>query len=126
MQVDNRILDDLARVAGGALGAFSSLREEAEGQLRAQLERVLSRMDVVSREEYEAVRAMAAKAREEQEAMAERLAALEATVASLSAAKAPLPVVAEPAGVPAVAESEPAKPAAAGGGKLDTKASPAP
>ncbi|MFS2010444.1 accessory factor UbiK family protein [Azospirillum sp. CT11-132] len=126
MQVDNRILDDLARVAGGALGAFSSLREEAEGQLRAQLERVLSRMDVVSREEYEAVRAMAAKAREEQEAMAERLAALEATVASLSAAKAPLPVVVEPAGVPAVAESEPAKPAAAGGGKPETKASPAP
>nr|WP_295829847.1 accessory factor UbiK family protein [uncultured Azospirillum sp.] len=126
MQVDNRILDDLARVAGGALGAFSSLREEAEGQLRAQLERVLSRMDVVSREEYEAVRAMAAKAREEQEAMAERLAALEATVASLSAAKAPLPVVVETAGVPAVAESEPAKPAAAGEGKPDTTASPAP
>lgn len=110
MQVDNRILDDLARVAGGALGAFSSLREEAEGQLRAQLERVLSRMDVVSREEYEAVRAMAAKAREEQEAMAERLAALEATVASLSAAKAPLPVAVEPAGIPAVVESGPGKP----------------
>ncbi len=100
MQVDNKILDDLARVAGGALGAFSSLREEAEGQLRAQLERVLSRMDVVSREEYEAVRAMAAKARTEQEAMAERLAALEAAVASLTAAHAPVPVAA--AGLPAV------------------------
>ena len=113
MQVDNRILDDLARVAGGALGAFSSLREEAEGQLRAQLERVLSRMDVVSREEYEAVRAMAAKAREEQEAMAERLAALEATVATLTAGHAPLPVVVEPAGVPAVVDTDPATPAAA-------------
>ncbi|CAO3423668.1 accessory factor UbiK family protein [Azospirillum endophyticum] len=112
MQVDNRILDDLARVAGGALGAFSSLREEAEGQLRAQLERVLSRMDVVSREEYEAVRAMAAKAREEQEAMAERLAALEATVASLGAGRAPLPVPVEAAGVPAVVETEPAGPSA--------------
>ncbi|WP_372398870.1 accessory factor UbiK family protein [Azospirillum sp. HJ39] len=99
MQVDNKILDDLARVAGGALGAFSSLREEAEGQLRAQLERVLSRMDVVSREEYEAVRAMAAKARTEQEAMAERLAALEAAVASLTAAHAPVPV--EAPGLPA-------------------------
>lgn len=88
MQADNKILDDLARVAGGALGAFSSLREEAEGHLRSQLERILSRMDVVSREEFDAVRAMAAKAREEQEVMAERLAALEALVASLTAAPA--------------------------------------
>ncbi len=88
MQADNKILDDLARVAGGALGAFSSLREEAEGHLRSQLERILSRMDVVSREEFDAVRAMAAKAREEQEAMAERLAALEALVASLTSAPA--------------------------------------
>ncbi|MBP2304437.1 accessory factor UbiK family protein [Azospirillum melinis] len=127
MQVDNRILDDLARVAGGALGAFSSLREEAEGQLRAQLERVLSRMDVVSREEYEAVRAMAAKAREEQEAMTERLAALEATVASLSAAKAPLPVPVEAAGVPAVVETDPAgvKPEEGKPGSPGSKATPA-
>ncbi|OYD81063.1 accessory factor UbiK family protein [Azospirillum brasilense] len=91
MQVDNKILDDLARVAGGALGALSSLREEAEAQMRQQFERVLSRMDVVSREEHEAVRAMAAKAREEQEAMAERLDALEATVAALKAAREPKP-----------------------------------
>ncbi len=91
MQVDNKILDDLARVAGGALGALSSLREEAEAQMRQQFERVLSRMDVVSREEHEAVRAMAAKAREEQEAMAERLAALEATVATLKAEHEPKP-----------------------------------
>ncbi|MBP2311995.1 accessory factor UbiK family protein [Azospirillum soli] len=85
MQVDNKILDDLARVAGGALGALSSLREEAEAQMRQQFERVLSRMDVVSREEYEAVRAMAAKAREEQETLADRVTALEATVATLLA-----------------------------------------
>lgn len=85
MQVDNKILDDLARVAGGALGALSSLREEAEAQMRQQFERVLSRMDVVNREEYEAVRAMAAKAREEQETLAERVTALEATVATLLA-----------------------------------------
>ncbi|WP_207461103.1 accessory factor UbiK family protein [Azospirillum sp. SYSU D00513] len=85
MQVDNRILDDLARVAGGAFGALSSLREEAEAQMRQQLERVLSRMDVVSREEYEAVSSMAAKAREEQETLAERVTALEATIATLLA-----------------------------------------
>ena len=87
MQVDNKLLDDLARVAGGALGALSSLREEAEAQMRQQFERVLSRMDVVSREEHEAVRAMAAKAREEQETLTERVAALEATVATLLAAR---------------------------------------
>lgn len=85
MQVDNKILDDLARVAGGAIGALSNLREEAEAQLRQQFERVLSRMDVVSREEHEAVRAMAAKAREEQEVLSDRVTALEAAVATLLA-----------------------------------------
>ncbi|HYH38929.1 MAG TPA: accessory factor UbiK family protein [Azospirillum sp.] len=85
MQVDNKLLDDLARVAGGALGALSNLREEAEAQMRQQFERILSRMDVVSREEFDAVRAMAAKAREEQETLAERVVALEATVATLLA-----------------------------------------
>lgn len=83
MQVDNKILDDLARVAGGAFGAFSSLREEAEAQMRQQFERVLSRMDVVSREEFQAVSAIAAKAREEQEVLSERVAALEASLAKL-------------------------------------------
>lgn len=121
MQVDNRILDDLARVAGGALGALSSLREEAEAQVRQQFERVLSRMDVVSREEYEAVRAMAAKAREEQETLADRVASLEATVASLASALAakPLPAdhapaVAEPAEAAAVIDDPGAKPDDAG------------
>lgn len=85
MQVDNKLLDDLARVAGGALGALSNLREEAEAQMRQQFERVLSRMDVVSRDEFDAVRAMAAKAREEQETLAERVTALEATIATLLA-----------------------------------------
>lgn len=85
MQVDNKILDDLARVAGGALGALSNLREEAEAQLRQQFERVLSRMDVVSREEHEAVLAMATKARADQETLADRVTALEATVATLLA-----------------------------------------
>ncbi|HYH18596.1 MAG TPA: accessory factor UbiK family protein [Azospirillum sp.] len=85
MQVDNKLLDDLARVAGGALGALSNLREEAEAQMRQQFERILSRMDVVSREEFDAVRAVAAKAREEQETLADRVVALEATVATLAA-----------------------------------------
>lgn len=83
MQVDNRLLDDLARVASGALGAFSTLREEAEAQMRQQFERILSRMDMVSREEFDAVKAIAVKAREEQEILSQRLAALEARVAPL-------------------------------------------
>lgn len=81
MQVDNRLLDDLARVASGALGAFSTLREEAEAQMRQQFERILSRMDMVSREEFDAIKAIAVKAREEQEILSQRLAALEARVA---------------------------------------------
>jgi BMFP domain-containing protein YqiC len=77
MQVDNRLLDDLARVAGGAFGALSGVREEVEARLKQQFERILSEMDVVSRDEFEAVKAMAAKARTEQEALEKRVAALE-------------------------------------------------
>ena len=81
MQVDNRLLDDLARVAGGAFGALSGVRGEVEARLKHQFERILSEMDMVSREEFDAVKAMAAKARMEQEAMEKRVAALEAALA---------------------------------------------
>ena len=80
MQTQNRLLDDLARVAGGALGVASGMRGEIEARLREQFERVLARMDLVTREEFDAVRAMAVKAREEQEELAERLAAMEAQI----------------------------------------------
>ena len=76
--MDNRILDDLAKVAAGALGGVTGVRQEIEARLRQQFERVLANMEVVSREEFEVVRAMAAKARTEQETLAARLAALEA------------------------------------------------
>ncbi|MBV9861515.1 MAG: accessory factor UbiK family protein [Alphaproteobacteria bacterium] len=82
MQSQNRFFDDIARVASGALGAVSGLRGEVEGRLREQLERVLQGMDLVTREEFEAVKAMAAKAREEQEVLLARLAALEARLAA--------------------------------------------
>jgi len=78
MQTDKRILDDLARVASGALSALTGVREEVEARLRDQFQRILDRMNLVRREEFEAVEAMAAKARAEQERLAERLAALEA------------------------------------------------
>ena len=77
MQVNNRVLDDLVRVANGALGTMTGVKAEIKGTLRRQFERVLADMDVVSREEFEVVRAMAVKAREENARMERRLAALE-------------------------------------------------
>jgi BMFP domain-containing protein YqiC len=89
MQTDNRLLDDLARVASGALGALSGMRGEIEARLREQFERVLARMDLVTREEFDAVKAMAAKARAEQEKMEARLAALEARLGAAGASAPP-------------------------------------
>src|SRR3954447_25788243 len=77
MQSRNPIFDDLARVAAGAVGAISGMRGEVEARFRDQFERILAGMDLVSREEFEAVKAMAAKAREEQEILSRRIAELE-------------------------------------------------
>lgn len=77
MQTQNRLFDDLARVAGGALGAVSGLREEIELLVRGRVERVLADMELVPRDEFEAVKAMAAEARAENERLAARLEALE-------------------------------------------------
>jgi BMFP domain-containing protein YqiC len=88
VQTENPLLDDLARVATGALGALTGMRAEVEARLRDQLERVLARMDLVTREEFEAVRAMAAKARLEQEALARRVEALEASLQAAEAGSA--------------------------------------
>src|SRR5262249_52113308 len=70
MESQNRFLADLARVATGALGTLSGVKTEVETRLREQLEKVLAGMDLVSRDEFEAVKAMAAKARSEQEDLA--------------------------------------------------------
>jgi BMFP domain-containing protein YqiC len=83
MQTRNPILDDLARVASGALGALGGVRGEIEERLKEQLEKVLARMDLVSREEFEAAKALAAKTRLEQEALEGRLAKLEARLVEL-------------------------------------------
>lgn len=77
MATRNRMFDDAARVAGGALGTLAGLKREIEAMARQQVERLLAGLDLVTRDEFEAVKAMAAKAREEQEALAVRLAALE-------------------------------------------------
>ena len=70
MQTQGRFFDDLARVAAGAMNTLSGVKGEVESRLREQLERVLAGMDLVSRDEFEAVKAMAAKARGEQEDLA--------------------------------------------------------
>lgn len=73
----NPILDNLSRLMTDAAGVATGMRREAEGVIRSQLERLVRDMDVVTREEFEAVREMAARAREENEALKARLEALE-------------------------------------------------
>lgn len=80
MVAGKRIFDDLARVAGGAANVLSGLRGEVETLVRQQLERLLAEMEVVPRDEFDAVKAMAAKARAEQQKLAKRVAELEARV----------------------------------------------
>lgn len=77
MQTENRLIDDLAKIATSALGSLKGARDEMEVRLKDQLERIIHGMDLVRREEFEVVRAMAAKARSENEALAKRIAALE-------------------------------------------------
>jgi BMFP domain-containing protein YqiC len=91
MQTNNPLLDDLARAASGALGALTGMRAEIEARIRDQLEPVLARMDLVTREEFDAVRAMAVKARGEQDRLQERIAALETRFDALAAKPARTP-----------------------------------
>lgn len=99
MQTQNPFFDDLARMAGGALGALSGLRAEMEALIRQQMERFMAGTDMVPREEFEVVRDMAIKAREEQEALAKRVADLEARLAAADPAA--------PAKKPARAKAKP-------------------
>jgi len=78
MQTENRLFDDFARMAGGALNMLTGFKSEVEQLVRQQMESWLSNLHLVTREEFETVRQMAAKARDEQEALLARIAALEA------------------------------------------------
>jgi BMFP domain-containing protein YqiC len=81
VSTSNRILDDIARLATDAAGAAQGVRREVETVVKTQIERLLRDLDVVTREEFEAVREMALLAREENDKLASRLAALEARAA---------------------------------------------
>jgi BMFP domain-containing protein YqiC len=76
-QTSGRLFDDLSRLITDAAGMAEGARREVETVVKAQFERLLAGMDVVKREEFEAVKDMAAKARDENEALAARIAALE-------------------------------------------------
>lgn len=80
MQTDNKFFDDFARMATGALGGLQQIKSDMEQFWRAQMDSWLAGQDLVTREEFEAVKAMAVKAREENEQLSARLAAVEAAL----------------------------------------------
>jgi BMFP domain-containing protein YqiC len=82
MQTRNKILDDISQLMTNAMGVAQGAKDEAETALKGLVDRWLADRDFVTREEFDAVRAMAQKAREENEALAARLAALEAAGAA--------------------------------------------
>ena len=82
----SRFFDELAKLMTNAAGAAQGVRREIDTLVQGQMERVLNGMDLVKREEFEAVKAMAQKARDENDALSARLAALEA---KLGAAPSP-------------------------------------
>lgn len=79
-QTQNRVLDEIAKLFTNAAGAAQGVRQEVETVIRSQAERLVADLDLVPREEFEVVRAMAALAREENEALKARIEALEAAL----------------------------------------------
>ncbi len=82
-QTNNRIFDELGKLMTDAAGAAQGVQREVEGIMKSQGERFLAGMDLVKREEFEAVKAMAAKARDENDRLANELSALKAELGSL-------------------------------------------
>jgi BMFP domain-containing protein YqiC len=89
MQTENPILDGLAKFFADAAGAAGAARTEVDGFIRQRLEKIVADMDFVPREEFEAVKAMAAKARTENDSLSARVAALEAKLAESSTGNSP-------------------------------------
>ncbi|HMO71576.1 MAG TPA: accessory factor UbiK family protein [Paracoccaceae bacterium] len=91
MQTRSRFLDDLSQLMTNAMGVAQGARTEAETALRGLVDRWMADRDFVTREEFDAMRAMALKAREENEALAARIAALEAAASPAEPAPKPRP-----------------------------------
>ena len=81
MQTRNPFIDDLTKVANGAMGALTGVKDEVTARMRDQIAKILDGMDIPRRDEFDAVKAMAAKAREENEELKHKIAALEAKLA---------------------------------------------
>jgi BMFP domain-containing protein YqiC len=91
MQTSNRIFDDIAKVAQGALSTLAGVRDELAAMVRHRVERMLTEADLVPREEFEAVKEMAATARAGQERLEKRVVELEARLAPAQARRRPAP-----------------------------------
>lgn len=83
MQTQSSVFDDLARLMTGAMGMAQGMGEEARNFMRAQADRFVAEMDLVGRDEFEAIKELASQARAETEALRERVAALEAALREL-------------------------------------------
>ena len=77
MQKDNKFFDDLAKMATGAAGGFMEMKREVESMVTASVEKMLQKMNLVTKEEFDTVMGMLAKSREEQEQLKKRIEALE-------------------------------------------------
>ena len=82
MQTRSKVFDDISQLVTNAMGVAQGAREEAETAMKSMIDRWLADRDFVTREEFDAVRAMAQKAREENEALKARIAAIEASLKS--------------------------------------------
>jgi BMFP domain-containing protein YqiC len=80
MQTQSSVFDDLARLMTGAMGMAQGMGDEAKSFMRTQADRFVAEMDLVGRDEFEAVKQLAAEARAEADALRERVAALEAAL----------------------------------------------
>jgi BMFP domain-containing protein YqiC len=83
MQTQSSVFDDLARLMTGAMGMAQGMGDEAKNFMRAQADRFVAEMDLVGRDEFEAMKQLASEARAEAEALRERVAALETAIQQL-------------------------------------------
>ena len=104
MQSENKLFDDLVKMVNGAAGTIAGMGREAESSMREKMREWVGGMDFVSRDEFEAVKAMATAARDENEALKARIAALEGKTAAKP--------VSSKAERPKAAKSKPARPGA--------------
>ena len=91
MQSENRLFDDFVKMVNGVAGTMAGMGREAEASAREKMREWMGGMDFVARDEFEAVKAMAAAAREENEILKSRIAALEAKVAGPAPKTKPAP-----------------------------------